>query len=275
MAPNRDNQHPLNLYDQIGRSYDGTRRADPYICKRLQYHLDCKAGRSYLDIACGTGNYTIAISADIDIHGIDCSHHMLDAARAKSSSITWYLANVESLPFREDAFAGIVCTLAIHHFRALRPAFAEAFRVLRPGRFVLFTATPEQMSHYWLNEYFPQAMARSIQQMPALEVVVESLQAAGFHLHCLETYEVSQQLQDLFLYSGKHRPEMYLDPCVRAGISTFATLADPIEVGLGCRRLRQDIDSGRIEEIMRTYRHTGGDYLFIVAEKASPEAKYP
>ena len=50
----------------------------------------------------------------------------------------------------------MLCTLAIHHFAALQPAFAQAHRVLRTdGRFVIFTAFAEQMHAYWLDRYFP------------------------------------------------------------------------------------------------------------------------
>ena len=42
------------------------------------------------------------------------------------------------------------------------------------------------------------------------------------------------------------RPHLYLDPEVRAGISTFA-LADGGEVEAGVARLRADLESGRWE----------------------------
>jgi hypothetical protein len=82
-----------------------------------------------------------------------------------------------------------------------------------------------------------------------------------------DPYEVTPDLRDLFLYSGKHRPELYLDPRIRAGISTFAALAEPAEVRSGCARLEADIRSGRIADITTAYRHDRGDYLFIIAER--------
>jgi hypothetical protein len=110
-------------------------------------------------------------------------------------------------------------------------------------------------------------MARSIAQMPSLKAMVETLQQSGFEEISTEPYEVQRGLQDLFLYSGKHRPELYLDPRVRAGISTFAALAEPSEVEDGCRKLSQDIASGRIVEVIAGYQHVQGDYLFVVGEK--------
>ena len=80
-----------------------------------------------------------------------------------------------------------------------------------------------------------------------------------------EPYKVAKDLQDLFLYSGKHRPEMYLDQEFRKGISTFSSLADSNEVEEGCRRLEEDVRSGRIQRVMGDFRNIGGDYVFLIA----------
>jgi hypothetical protein len=107
-------------------------------------------------------------------------------------------------------------------------------------------------------------MARSIAQMPSAKAMVDALQQSGFEEVTTESYGVRRDVQDLFLYSGKHRPEMSLDPLVRAGIPTFTALAEPSEVEDGCRRLSQDIQSGRIADVIAAYPHAQGDYLFVV-----------
>jgi SAM-dependent methyltransferase len=264
----------MALYDRIGVGYDRFRRADAHIAHRL-FHLvrnesegSCIATDLYLDVACGSGNYTIALSEmGLRMVGIDQSETMIAAARQKSGDVRWSVADAERLPFPDHTFAGAVCTLAIHHFSSLEPVFAEVYRTLRSGKFVIFTATKEQMARYWLNEYFPEAMRASIDRMPSASAVAESLKKAGFQSVSYETYEVTDQLQDLFLYSGKHRPELYLNPEIRAGISTFAALADPDEVEDGCRKLERDIETGRIRKVIERYQSDSGDYLFAVAEK--------
>jgi ubiquinone/menaquinone biosynthesis C-methylase UbiE len=256
------------LYDHIGTSYDVTRRADPYLVEQLLHHLAADPTGTYLDLACGTGNYTMAVAqTGLRVHGIDQSPRMIAAAQTKSGAVTWHIGNVEALPFPDRLFSGVICTLAIHHFQALQPAFQEAFRVLARGRLVLFTSTAEQMHGYWLNAYFPTAMARSIAQMPSRSAIVQALGQSGFASIHTEPYEVQRDLQDFFLYSGKHRPEMYLDRHVRAGISTFAALADPAEVEDGCQKLSQDIASGRIVDLIAGYQHAQRDYLFVVGAK--------
>ena len=52
----------LAKYDRIGKYYNQTRTADPYIAERLIYHLKPSRAATYLDIGCGTGNYTIALA---------------------------------------------------------------------------------------------------------------------------------------------------------------------------------------------------------------------
>ena len=254
-------------YDRIGGGYDATRRADPHIAGRLRELLRLPAGGRCLDVGCGTGNYTLALAAGLRMVGMDVSRRMLEVARAKQGAACLVQGDAVTLPFRAGAFKGAICTLAVHHFAAMGPAFAEVARVLGAGRFVLFTDDPEQMRGYWLNEYFPEMMARSIRQMPPVESVIAALRAAGFGEVTVEPYEVAPTLRDLFLYSGKQRPGLYLDPRVRAGISSFAVLADPTEVQQGCERLAADVASGRFAEVAASYRHDRGDYLFVVAQR--------
>ncbi len=257
------------LYNRIGTGYDATRRADPYLASRLAYHLAPRAGSTYLDLACGTGNYTAALAARGGRwQGIDLSTRMLTEARVKNPTVPLAVADTAALPFPAATFAGVLCTLAIHHFNDLTTAFAEVARVLTSGgRFVLLTSTPEQMHQYWLSEYFPRAIARSAEQMPALSAVRAALDIVGFAPCVTEPYAIREDLQDFFLYSGKHRPEIYLDSEVRRGISTFASLADPVEVDAGLSRLAADINSGGIAQVRQRFEHDGGDYLFVVAEK--------
>ena len=74
-------------------------------------------------------------------------------------------------------------------------------------------------------------------------------------------------LQDRFLYSGKHRPTLYLDAVARASISSFADLAREGEVAEGCERLAHDIETGHIDRVIAEAEHECGDYLFVVADR--------
>lgn len=74
-------------------------------------------------------------------------------------------------------------------------------------------------------------------------------------------YFVKPDIQDLFLQSGKYRPE------VRNGISTFAALPNRDEVQKGLAQLKTDIEDGSILKVIEFYESGVGDYLNVSARK--------
>jgi SAM-dependent methyltransferase len=263
----------VTLYDRIGVGYDTTRRADPGLVRRLLDLLAVPTGSGCLDVACGTGNYTTALAeAGLRMVGVDVSRQMLTSARAKSGAVRWVNGDAAALPCADASFRAAVCTLALHHFPRPEHVFREIARVLDRGpgaaRLLIFTADPEQMRRYWLAEYFPDAIQQAIRQMPPVEPTLALLLAAGFTQIDRVPWSITLEVQDLFLYAGKYRPELYLDPSVRAGISMFATQADPAEIERGCARLSADLASGRFTDVLRAAEHPDGDYLFLVATRA-------
>jgi SAM-dependent methyltransferase len=257
-------------YEKIGAGYNLTRQADPFLVAKIESLLEIDPQSHYLDLACGTGNYTIALADRGGIWtGIDHSATMIEAAALRSLRVNWQIADAAKIPFDNESFDGAIITLALHHFIDPVGVFQELARILQAGSIlVLFTATAEQMKSYWLNHYFPAAMQRSIMQMPTLSHTLNCLQTGGFSVDKCDPYFVSPYLKDFFLYSGKDRPEMYLDEQVRRGSSTFASLANPDEVMKGCARLTDDLASGHFNDICQQYDDRNGDYLFIRAIKS-------
>ena len=147
-------------------------------------------------------------------------------------------------------------------------AFREVHRVLAPGaRFVILNGTAEQLRHYWLNEYFPKAMEKATAPYARFETD-DSLRAAGFTIEQTELYEIRDDLKDWFLYCGKNKPELYLDPKVRCRHLVISPmLLMKTRSRAESARLEEDIRSGRIKEVMRSYAWDGGDYMFTVAAR--------
>jgi ubiquinone/menaquinone biosynthesis C-methylase UbiE len=253
-----------SIYDSIGVDYDLTRRADPYLATRMAHLLQLRNRGQYLDLACGTGNYTVSLAArGGEWTGMDLAPTMIERAREKSDRIRWEWGRAEDIQVADGTYDGVLCSLALHHFSDLDLAFREVRRVLRKGRFVMFTSSPEQMRGYWLNAYFPDAMARSIAQMPTIEAVTAACLRAGFLGIKCEPYVVQPDLQDGFLFHGKHHPRRYLSERSRAGISMFRVLADGDEVRTGCARLADDLRTGRFADVLTDYEHELGDYMFV------------
>ncbi|MEQ8763561.1 MAG: class I SAM-dependent methyltransferase [Planctomycetota bacterium] len=254
------------LYDSIGCRYGETRRADPFLTETIVQALHVEQGGDFLDLACGTGNYTCAVSERGGRWtGIDISETMLDQARKKSERIAWIRGSADRLPFEDASFDGVLCTLAIHHFSELESPFREVARVLRSGPFVLFTSYPEQTASYWLHRYFPRMIERSAAQLPSRASILTALHGAGFEIVEERPYSVKPDLQDLFLYSGKFHPERYLDPAFRANISSFSALCSPEELRSGLARLGDDLGRGALEP--EPDSRGDGDYTFVISRQ--------
>ncbi len=257
-------------YDTIGVDYNSTRRADKYLASRMMYHLSPDKSEKYLDIGCGTGNYTAALWKEgINFIGVDPSSEMLQKARAMKTDIDWRQGRVEKIPVKDESVEGVLASLTIHHWSDLEVGFKEISRVLKSnGRIAIFTSSSKQMEGYWLNHYFPKMMEKSIRQMPALSLIENALINTGFRVIEKEPYFVKPDLNDLFLYAGKERPSLYLKEEVRAGISSFSSLSNASEVQKGLKVLENDIESGEINKIMEGFVNDQGDYLFLSAIKA-------
>lgn len=257
------------VYDRLGAGYNSYRKHDPFLLSRILDLLDPKPKQKFLDLGCGTGNYTIPLSElGLNLLGIDPSRKMIEAAEARSKKVHWKIGAAENIPSDDQTFHAVLATLTMHHWKNIKKSFQEIHRVLKiNGRIVIFTSTPEQMKGYWLNYYFPKMMAKSIMQMPSFYVLKQAATQSGFRISVVKEYFVKDDLEDHFLFVGKNRPELYFNESIRRGISSFSALANKEEVEIGLKRLSTDINSGRFEMINQSYENDWGDYLFIVAEK--------
>ncbi|NKI30426.1 class I SAM-dependent methyltransferase [Croceivirga thetidis] len=261
-------------YNTIGLDYNLTRRADKYLTKQLLYHLQPTKDGKYLDIGCGTGNYTNELHKNgFDFIGIDPSELMLEKAKLKNNKIHWKIGSAENTGLPANFVDGIIGSLTIHHWTDLTLGFSELNKVLKKnGRIVIFTSTPEQMKGYWLNHYFPKMLSDSITQMPTLEKVKKAITDSGIEFIETHKYFIKPDLEDQFLYCGKQNPELYFDEQIRHGISSFSSLSNQTEVENGLSELRIDIDSGKIKDIINSYENTLGDYLYIIAKKPAVQS---
>ena len=257
------------LYDTVGKTYDATRCADPEITDILVNFLNSKNDGVYIDICCGSGNYTTAIhKRGINLSGIDISEVMLEKARTKSNEIKWLNGDVLNLPFPNNTFDGALCISAIHHFSDLEKAFKEIYKVLKPNsRLVIFTSTKDQAKNSWLNHYFPFIWEKGKDVLPDENSIITTLKNAGFAKITIEPFFVKPSTKDLYLHTGKYKPEIYLDPIVRDGMTPFNMPIFETQTNKGLIELKTDIDNGTVFEIIAKYEKNIGENVFIVAEK--------
>jgi len=172
-------------------------------------------------------------------------------------------ALAEALPFPDDTFDAALALLTLHHWSDWRAGLDEMRRVAR--RFVIFTFEPDALASFWLTEtYFPEIVARARQSCPSVSDLVGHLGDCTTH-----RLAIPHDCADGFLAAYWRRPEAYLDPAIRAGISGLALL-DRETVARGVARLKGDLESARWEErfgYLRRLDTLDVGYRLVVADR--------
>ena len=137
------------LFDSIAPTYDRLNHILSLGIDRLwrrrslRWVVDRTRPQQILDIACGTGDYSIAIARhahrDTRVLGLDLTEGMLQVMRRKverrglSGRIVAEQGNAERLRFAEDSFDRVTIAFGIRNFEHREQALREILRVLRPG----------------------------------------------------------------------------------------------------------------------------------------------
>jgi hypothetical protein len=141
-------------------------------------------------------------------------------------------------------------------------------RIVGAGPIVLFTfdTAVVEATPLWMRDYWPAFFADARRTFPPLSEVSSLAEESTGRTAAIVPLPLPPDLSDLMLASGWRRPAIYLDPEVRAGISSFA-LGDPVAVAEGVERLRRDIQSGEWESkygSIREQESFDAGYRFLV-----------
>ncbi len=102
-------------------------------------------GKRILDIGCGTGIWAeYFYRKGAEVYGIDISEKMLEMARKRVPKGKFYLGDVTKIPFQNEFFDIVFCSLVLSHVKDLKKAIREIHRVLeKNGILIISDMHPE------------------------------------------------------------------------------------------------------------------------------------
>lgn len=214
-------------YDTIGIDYARLRKPDPRIAAVITRALG--PADTILNVGAGAGSYE---PTGRDVTALEPSITMIRQRPASAARVVQGVA--EALPFADSRFDAAMAVLTVHHWSDPAKGLAEMRRVAR-GPIVIVTYDPA-FRGFWLADYIPELVSLDEAQMPPLSLYADILGPVT-----IAPVPIPHDCADGFLCAWWRRPAAYLDPRVRAAMSSFARIGD---VSPALAQLAADLESG-------------------------------
>lgn len=242
------------LYDRIGVGYADVRRPDPRIA--AQIHAALGPARTVLNVGAGSGSYE---PVDRSVVAVEPSPEMIAQRSGGTGPVVRGVAG--ALPFADGTFDAALALLTVHHWPDIATGLAEVRRVTA-GPIVVFTFDTEVHGDQWLvREYLP-SMLDLDGHVPTPTAIADALGVGS-----VDVIPVPHDCVDGFCHAWWRRPDAYLRPEVRAGISGIARLPDDV-VAEAMSRLASDLESGewrRRHADLLTWTEIDAGYRLVVS----------
>jgi SAM-dependent methyltransferase len=214
-------------YDTIGVNYSDLRKPDSRIEMVIGRALE--SAKTVLNVGAGAGSYE---PADRQVTAIEPSVEMIRQRGASAAPVIQGYA--EDLPFDDNSFDASMAILTVHHWADKEKGLKEMRRVTR-GQIVVLTYDPSYRG-FWLADYIPELVALDEAQMPRMTDYEAWLGSVE-----ISAVPIPHDCIDGFMCAYWRRPAAYLDPRIRAAMSSFWAVGDVSEA---LRRLESDLQSG-------------------------------
>lgn len=157
-----------DMFDGIAPSYDRLNHlmslnVDKLWRRRAMREIVDGTQQQLLDVACGTGDSTIALARKAAlgsrVTGVDISEGMMALIMRKAARegvhdrIKLQVADGENLPFAEASFHRVFCAFGIRNFEHRDKGLQEFYRVLKPGGKVVILELSEPRKRWFRNLY--------------------------------------------------------------------------------------------------------------------------
>ncbi|MFC7686543.1 class I SAM-dependent methyltransferase [Ureibacillus sp. GCM10028918] len=184
----------INFHSEENKKSYTTRIADSSWREAIKDHVPLETIFNALDIGCGGGIYSKALS-DLGVThvvGVDFSEAILEGARKNCTdypNISFQQGNAVSTGLESNGFNLVLERALIHHLKDVTPCFKEAYRLLKPdGYFIVQDRTPADClvagdnSHIrgYFFELFPKLIEKETNRRHSSQTVIDGLAEVGF-----------------------------------------------------------------------------------------------
>ena len=241
------------VYDTIGQTYSQTRRPDPRVRDAIWAALG--DAKSVVNVGAGAGSY----EPPQTLLAVEPSMVMI--AQRPPELAPAAVTTAARIPLPDKSVDAALASLTVHHWSDHEACFAELRRVAR--RIVIFTWDQELTDTFWLTGYVPAIIECDAKVAVPINWICEQLGTTD-----VRPVPVPWDCTDGFLGAFWRRPEAYLDPVVRNGISTL-TRIDQQVLNAGLEVLLEDLQSGewrRKHAALLELEELDLGYRMIVAE---------
>ena len=211
------------MFDGIAPSYDKLNHimslnVDKLWRKKALKEIVDGTSQQILDVACGTGDSTIAIAKVAGpgsmVTGADISEGMMALVMEKAAHegvhdrIRLKMADAEAMPFPDDSFHRVTCAFGVRNFEHKELGLKEFHRVLKPGgkAIILELSVPENKTARWFydlyfmhilpfigglvsgNKVAYKYLPASVHAFPKPEAFCTMMQEAGFRNVSFKTF---------------------------------------------------------------------------------------
>ena len=148
-----------------------------------------------LDAGCGPAPMITLLSEkypDKKYTGLDLTEAMIEQARKKGiKNAEFIVGDCENLPFEDNSFDVIICSMSAHHYPEIQNFYNSAYRVLKPnGRLILRDMTTDNKILKWFVDHLEMPLAGLIGKgdvcMLTRADVKAGMEKAGLMVECCE-----------------------------------------------------------------------------------------
>ncbi len=176
--------------------------------------------RKILDLGCGTGRFTAALSKafDCSVVGVEPSLAMLSVAESQSApNIEWKQGQAENIPLENQLVDLVFMSQVFHHLIHPPQALREINRVLTSaGYLAIRNGTREYNKELKWLEFFPEALEIEDKRTPSQQELRESV--------CSQSFELISQRTIYQLFAASH--EEYFEKISQRGLSALIVISD-------------------------------------------------